>query len=89
MNVQRTIAVSELKAKLLHVVRTVERGHAYTVTRGGKTVAQLIPFGSAALPVMGFARVAIVGDIIAPLDVEWSFDDENVRRRRARRKGRG
>jgi prevent-host-death family protein len=76
-----SVTVSELKNKLLEVVRRVERGETFEVTKAGKPVAVLAPRGGSSRPVTGFARVEIRGSLDLPAQ-PWTFDVENVSKRR-------
>lgn len=74
---KRSMGVSEAKAHFLELIRKVERGERIEITRGGKTVATIAPSGT--LPAMGFSMVEILGDMIEPVDAEWTFDQENLK----------
>ncbi|MBI4125020.1 MAG: type II toxin-antitoxin system prevent-host-death family antitoxin [Deltaproteobacteria bacterium] len=73
------IPVSTAKAKLLELVRDVQRGHGFEITKGGETVARLLPpEHHQALPATGFANVTITGDILSPLPADWTGDNPNL-----------
>ena len=73
------IPVSTAKAKLLELVREVQQGHGFEITKGGETVARLLPpEHHQALPVTGFAPIIITGDILSPLPSDWTFDQPNL-----------
>ena len=68
-----TIAAGEFKAKCLKLLDEVaEKRDPLVITKHGKPVAQVVPLPVDADP---FGRMRgsgkIVGDIVAPLDVEW------------------
>ncbi len=68
-----TIPAGEFKARCLKLLDEVaETRETLVITKHGKPVAQVVPISSAGDP---FGRmkgsVEILGDIIAPLDVEW------------------
>ena len=67
------MSVSELKNRLLEVVRRVEKGEAFQITKGGKPVAILSPSRAAALPATGFARIDIKGSLEVP-PAGWTYD---------------
>lgn len=76
------LPVSTAKAKLLELVRDVERGKSFEITKGGEVVAKLIPPEHLhAIPATGFAKVKIIGDIFSPLPVSWSLDEVNVKKK--------
>lgn len=79
------MSVSELKNKLLEVVRLVEQGEVIEITKGGEPVALLSPRGGSTRPATGFARVEIKGSLDVPAQ-EWTYDLENLSpKRKARR----
>ena len=53
-----------------------ESGQEIVVTKNGKPVAKLTPFQEPAKSLFGFmrGRMEIIGDIEAPLDVEWEAE---------------
>lgn len=70
------IPAGQFKATCLAVMDEVQRtGTAVTVTRYGTPLVRVIPaVDPAALPLFGRLKgtVRISGDIVAPIDVEWS-----------------
>lgn len=81
----RSMTVSELKNKLLEVVRRVEKGETFEITKGGNPVAILAPKAAAHRPATGFGRVDVKGSLELPAQ-DWSHDVENLKpRRRTRR----
>ena len=75
IEVKKTIKASEFKAKCLALMDEVARtGQGVVITKNGKPVAELVPHKAAKKPeLFGIwkNRIKIVGDIIAPIDVEW------------------
>ena len=65
-------------APTLQVVRDVESGASYDITKDGKWVAQLIPCQEHSVPVIGFAKLQINEDIISPLPDHWTYDQHNL-----------
>ncbi len=68
-----TIPAGEFKAKCLKLLDEVaEKRGTLVITKHGKPVAQVVPLPGDSDP---FGRMKgsgkIVGDIVAPLDVEW------------------
>ena len=65
---------SKFKAKCLQVSNEVaETGMPVLSTKNGQPVAQLGPVVSQPTTLVGVhkGRIAIVGDILAPIDEEW------------------
>jgi prevent-host-death family protein len=70
----RIIKASEFKAKCLALLDDVQRtGDSLVITKNGKPVAEVVPHKAQKLSPFGMweGRVAIKGDIVSPLDVEW------------------
>ena len=70
----RTIKASEFKAKCLQLMDEVaEGGEPIVITKNGRPVAQLGPVVSRPRTLFGLheGQIEILGDIIAPIDVEW------------------
>lgn len=74
MGVPAKVKAGEFKAKCLELMdRVAESGESIIITKRGKPVAVLKPVRDPSTTAAGFyaGKMAIVGDIIAPLDVEW------------------
>lgn len=76
-----TITATEFKAKCLELMDTVSQtGEVFQITKRGKVIAELRapettkPYGP------GYAKgtIQIVGDIMAPYDVEWDAMRDDV-----------
>ncbi len=70
----RTIKASEFKAKCLKIMDEVaSTGESVVITKRGLPVAQLTPIRHRPDTLFGALEgsVTILGDIIAPIDVEW------------------
>ncbi len=70
----RTITASEFKAKCLKIMDEVaESGERVVITKRGKPVAELSQARELRSPIFGSMRhtMKIIGDIEAPLGVEW------------------
>jgi len=80
------MSVTDLKNKLLEVVRRVERGEVFKITRGGDPVAVLAPRHSLNQSVTGFGRVEIKGNFDLPT-APWTYDAENLKPRGIRKRG--
>ncbi len=74
----REIAAGEFKARCLQLMDSVQKTKApIVITKHGKPVAKLVPLDGEITDFFGCRKgsVQIIGDIIAPIDVEW---DANV-----------
>jgi prevent-host-death family protein len=70
----KTMKASECKAKFLGVLDDVASRHERViVTKNGKPVAEIVPFIEKPKTLLGAMKgsIKILGDIEAPLDVEW------------------
>ena len=70
----RTIKASEFKAKCLKLMDEVaESGEEIVITKHGRPVSKLVPYGPkpTALFDIDRGRIDIVGDIADPIEVEW------------------
>ncbi len=73
----KTIKASEFKAKCLRLMDEVaETGQPLVITKNGKPVAQLGPVIIRASTLAGAhaGQTRILGDIIAPIDVDWEAE---------------
>jgi prevent-host-death family protein len=73
------ISVTELKSRLLEVMRSVMSGKEYQVTKADKPIAIIYPYQRSTQPRVGFADVVVCGDIISPIDEEWDLDSSNIK----------
>ena len=69
------IAAGEFKSKCLKLMDKVSRDHEeIVITKRGKPVAKLVALTEPDVP-RGYGcmkgTIKIVGDIVAPIDVEW------------------
>jgi prevent-host-death family protein len=78
------MTVSDLKNRLLEVVRQVEKGEVFEITKDGEPVAVLSPHKSWNRAATGFARVEVKGRLELPAG-EWTYDVPNLRRSRKRK----
>ena len=72
-----TIKASEFKAKCLGLMDEVARtGDSLVITKNGKPVAMLVPYGKKRASLAGLHRgsIEILGDIVSPLDEPWEAD---------------
>ncbi|OAI18265.1 prevent-host-death protein [Methylomonas koyamae] len=79
-----SVNVTELRQHLPDYLKQVQQGEEIAVTLHGKTIARIIPDHQeskreAALKRLEALRgTVIVGDILAPLDEEWTADADNL-----------
>ena len=72
-----SITDSDFEAKCLALLDEVARTrHALVITKNGKPVATLAPYGRKRASLAGLHRddVEILGEIVAPLDEPWEAD---------------
>jgi len=71
-----TIAVSDLRANLMKVLKKINQGTTFTITSHGRVVAMLVPpvesSDIAKQKLEKLAKKAVIGDIISPIDIEWN-----------------
>lgn len=70
----QTIKASEFKAKCLKLMEEVsETGREMVITKRGRPIARLIAYRQEKPHWLGADRgkLAILGDIVSPIDVEW------------------
>ena len=73
-----TIAAGEFKAKCLGLLDEVQRQRREVViTKRGKPVAKLVPINDSPASFIGSMKgtMEIIGDIVAPIDVQWEADE--------------
>ncbi|WNB76768.1 type II toxin-antitoxin system Phd/YefM family antitoxin [Methylomonas koyamae] len=79
-----SVNVTELRQHLPDYLKQVQQGEEIAVTLHGKTIARIVPDQQeskreAALKRLESLRSSvIVGDILAPLDEEWTADADNL-----------
>jgi len=70
----RTIKASEFKAKCLALIDQVaDTGNPIVITKNGRPLVELVPHRVPKRSPLGIwkGKVAIKGDIISPIHVEW------------------
>jgi len=71
----QAIAVSELRANLMRILRKVEFGSTIAITSRGKVVAKLVPADYSREVVRSkldeISKTATINDIVSPIDVQW------------------
>jgi prevent-host-death family protein len=79
-----SVNVTELRQHLPDYLKQVQQGEEIAITLHGKTIARIVPDRKesereAALKRLEALRgTVIVGDILAPLDEEWTGDADNL-----------
>ncbi|WKJ92110.1 type II toxin-antitoxin system prevent-host-death family antitoxin [Methylomonas montana] len=79
-----SVNVTELRQHLPDYLKQVQQGEEIAITLHGKTIARIVPDRQenkreAALKRLEALRgTVIVGDILAPLDEEWTADADNL-----------
>ncbi len=79
-----SINVTELRQHLPDYLKQVQQGEEIEITLHGKTIARIVPDRKesrreAALKRLESLRgTVIIGDILAPLDEEWTGDADNL-----------
>lgn len=79
-----SVNVTELRQHLPDYLKQVQQGDEIEITLHGKTIARLVPDRKeskreAALKRLDALRgTVIVGDILAPLEEEWTGDADNL-----------
>ncbi len=74
----RTIKASEFKAKCLRLMDEVANtGQEVVISKNGRLIARLVPYRKKPESLFGIdhGRIEILGDIIAPLDVDWEANE--------------
>ena len=75
------ISAAEFKTNCLRLMDQVaQRRVPIIITKRGKPVAKLVPLSEEPIDIFGrmAGTIRIFGDIISPIDVEWTGDAENV-----------
>jgi prevent-host-death family protein len=79
-----SVNITELRQHLPDYLKQVQQGEEITITSHGKTIARIVPNRQddqreAALKRLTALRgKMIVGDILAPLNEEWTGDADNL-----------
>jgi prevent-host-death family protein len=80
----QSVNVTELRQHLPVYLERVRQGREIAITLHGKTIARIVPDGDIPARDAARARLAvlrgkmIVGDVLAPLDVEWTGDANHL-----------
>ena len=75
----RVIKASEFKARCLKLMDEVaENGGEIVITKNGRPTARLVAYREKPQTLFGIDRgkLEILGDVVAPVDVEWEADSD-------------
>ena len=76
----KSIAVSELRANLMKVLKEIEHGSSLDITSRGRVVAKLVPpsysRSLARKKLAEIGRRAKIHDIVSPIDEEWKVNNK-------------
>ena len=74
------IPVSLLKNNLLEIVRQVQRGREFRISKGGHIVAALTPAIAEEVAEFGFAPAEIMKTLVVSAEeAPWTFDSHNLK----------
>lgn len=80
-NDPKRVSAATFKANCLRLMDEVAiRRQPIVITKRGKPVAKLVPADEKPIDLFGYmaGSIKIQGDIISPVDVEWTGDAENI-----------
>lgn len=76
------VKMTDLRAHLPDFLKKVSHGEQIQITSHGKTIARIIPeidqVDAAKKRLDALRGTMIIGDILQPLDNEWSADADNL-----------
>jgi prevent-host-death family protein len=74
----QSIAVSELRANLMKVLKSIEQGSSISITSRGKVVAKLVPPEEPAKmaeeKLSLLSKTAKIHDVLSPISENWKAD---------------
>ena len=74
----QSIAVSELRANLMKVLKSIEKGSSLIITSRGKVVAKLIPpddsIKSAEEKLAQIRKTVRIHDVLSPISENWKVN---------------
>jgi prevent-host-death family protein len=77
----RQVGAASFKANCLRLIDEVAQQRApLVITKRGKPVAKLVPIDEKPIDLFGYmaGTIKICGDIVSPIDEEWTADAENI-----------
>ncbi len=73
-----TIAVSELRANLMKILKEIKAGSEINITSRGKVIAKLVPPDNVAykakVKLAEVAESAVLYDLTTPIDEQWEAE---------------
>jgi prevent-host-death family protein len=78
------VNITELRQHLPSYLKQVQQGEEIAITLHGKTIARIVPDCKESKREIAQKRLdalqgtVIIGDILAPLDEEWTSDADNL-----------
>lgn len=74
-----TIAVSELRANIMKILKDIKMGAVINITSRGKVIAKLVPADdvveNARKKLTEISKTAILNDIISPIESNWNAQE--------------
>lgn len=74
----QSIAVSELRANLMKILKRIERGSSIAITSRGRVVAKLIPAEesrkTAEEKLARIRKTAKIQDVVSPIEENWKAE---------------
>lgn len=78
----KTVAVSELRANLMKVLREVAHGSVVDIASRGRIVAKIVPpdqfRDQARKKLKEIGKTAVINDVVSPVDSDWDALDDNA-----------
>lgn len=75
----QSIAVSDLRANLMKILKKIEKGSSVVITSRGKAVAQLVPADKsvkeAESKILEIRKTAKIHDVISPIEENWKANN--------------
>ena len=75
------VPAAQFKANCLQLMdKVAERRIPIVITKRGKPIAKLVPLDDQPIDLFGYmaGSIKIIGDIVSPIEEEWTADAENV-----------
>ena len=79
-----TVNITELRQHLPAYLKQVQAGQEIAITLHGRTIARIVPDSDVSIREAATVRLArlrgkmIVGDVLSPLDTEWTSDARHL-----------
>lgn len=75
------VPAAQFKANCLQLMEKVaQRRTPIVITKRGKPIAKLVPLDDEPIDLFGYmaGSIKMVGDVVSPIDEEWTADAENL-----------